>query len=220
MIRSLLYLYSEPDVTLVVGEDEIKVHENVIAVYSGFFKAALNSGLKESRERRIKIREIEPDTLTVILDWLYRVPLTPLFDTDIEKEETIEDLLSNNTTKKISDILRAFDFLQIKGAEFPYMRFVQNKFRNLDSGQNFEPKASRNIVVVLNEVYRYGYCLPEASLVTLVREIYQRAYDSRNNHNHIAAVIGGLKTLQDPNAKFLQDFSVSLTTVLLQQRRK
>ncbi|KAF3114383.1 hypothetical protein TWF569_000472 [Orbilia oligospora] len=213
--ESPLYLYSEPDATLVVGEEEIKVHETVIVVYSGFFKAALNSGLKESHERRIEIHEIGLDTMTVVLNWLYRVPLTPLYDTDLKKEETVNDLFSDTTVKKIDNILRAFDFLQIKGAEVFYWRFIENQCRNFKWGPPcyFALKTCHNIPTALNSIYRYGYSLPEESLDGMIREIKERTVTSGLS-DFIGNLRNGLKEIEEPDPRFLRDFSVSLANVL------
>lgn len=216
--ESLLYLYSKPDVTLVAGEEEIGVHESVIAVYSDFFKAALNSGLKESRERRIEINEIEPEILTVVLNWLYRVPLTPLFNTDITRVETLGTLLSDDITK-IKKIFQAFDFLQIKGAGIHYVRFLEDKLR--ESGPNIfpvTPTASRNVATALNEVYRCGSSITESSLSALVKEIYKNSGPLLNNY--IRELGNGLRALKDPDSRFLQDISVALTNVLMEAKKR
>ncbi|KAF3224212.1 hypothetical protein TWF106_004413 [Orbilia oligospora] len=208
-MSSPLYLYFEPDATLVVEEEEIKVHETVIVVYSGFFKAALNSGLKESHERRIEIHEIGLDTMTVVLNWLYRVPLTPLYDTDLKKEETVDNLFSNTTVKKIDDILRAFDFLQIKGAEVFYWRFMEDQCRKFKWGQPyyFSSETCHNIPTALNIIYRYGYSLPEESLNRVIQEVRKRGNGTGNLRD-------GLKEIEEPDPRFLRDFSVSLANVL------
>ncbi|KAF3085835.1 hypothetical protein TWF102_011270 [Orbilia oligospora] len=213
--ESPLYLYSEPDATLVVGEEEIKVHETVIVVYSGFFKAALNSGLKESHERRIEIHEIGLDTMTVVLNWLYRVPLTPLYDTDLKKEETVNDLFSDTTLKKIDNILQAFDFLQIKGAEVFYWRFVEDQCRKFKWGQPyyFVLETCHNIPITLNSIYRYGYSLPEGSLDGMIQEIKERS-----NKDFTRNLRNGLKKIEEPDPRFLRDFSVSLANVLTNLR--
>ncbi|EGX47136.1 hypothetical protein AOL_s00097g182 [Orbilia oligospora ATCC 24927] len=212
--ESPLYLYFEPDATLVVEEEEIKVHETVIVVYSGFFKAALNSGLKESHERRIEIHDIGLDTMTVVLNWLYRVPLTPLYDTDLKKEETVNDLFSNTTLKKIDNILQAFDFLQIKGAEVFYWRFMEDQCRKFKWGPPyFVPETCRNIPAALNSIYRYGYSLPEKYLDRVIREIKENGGNS-----FIGNLRGGLKKIEEPDPRFLRDLSVSLANVLANSR--
>ncbi|KAF3207353.1 hypothetical protein TWF679_008420 [Orbilia oligospora] len=213
-MSSPLYLYFEPDATLVVEEEEIKVHETVIVVYSGFFKAALNSGLKESHERRIEIHEIGLDTMTVVLNWLYRVPLTPLYDTDLKKEETVINLFSDTTVEKIDKILRAFDFLQIKGAEVFYWRFMEEQCRKFkwEQSYHFVPEIYHNIPTALNRVYRYGYSLPEESLDGMIREIKE------GGGKFIKNLGDGLKELEEPDPRFLRDLSVSLANVLAKSR--
>ncbi|KAK6506399.1 hypothetical protein TWF506_011310 [Arthrobotrys conoides] len=216
--ESPLYLYSKPDVTLVVGEEEIPVHESVIAVFSEFFKAALNCGLKESHERRIEINEIEPEILTTVLNWLYRVPLTPLFNTDPQAPETMRILLFKETVQKLNSILRAFDFLQIKSGGTVYFRFLEDTVRNMGvSRPYFEPQSTRNLVILLNEAYRYGFCLTQQSFKSFLNEVYRLTYFP--TENYMWSLGEGIKTLQDPDVKFLQDISVSLTNFLLEQKK-
>ncbi|KAF3285949.1 hypothetical protein TWF970_009516 [Orbilia oligospora] len=47
-----IYLYSKPDVILVIGDSEfeIEAHEYTLASQSEFFKAALRSGLKNPKK--------------------------------------------------------------------------------------------------------------------------------------------------------------------------
>ncbi|KAF3909278.1 hypothetical protein ABW20_dc0107101 [Dactylellina cionopaga] len=77
------YRYTDPDVTLVVGEwspgeeeqREFKVHENVLAPQSEFFKAALTSGFRETQEKRVELPGIKPETMVNILEWVYRAEI-------------------------------------------------------------------------------------------------------------------------------------------------
>ncbi|KAK6497674.1 hypothetical protein TWF481_012079 [Arthrobotrys musiformis] len=245
--KTPLYLYSKPDVILVVGDNEIEAHENVIAVYSDFFKAALTSGLKEAHSKRIEINEIEPQILDVVLDWLYRVPLTPLFNTDLNKQESLPLLLSKDVRAKVKALFRAFDFLQIKGAEGYYVRYLEEELRKLPCGNltiTISPDNSYEVVDALNEVYQCGYSITGESLDRLVGAVYSSRTSAQLPHRHDATMYefnsgykhealraklgptslerfkSGLKALEDPNPSFLRDISISLTNRLLAARDK
>ncbi|KAK6345970.1 hypothetical protein TWF730_010307 [Orbilia blumenaviensis] len=206
--KTPLYLYSEPDVTLIVGsqKEEMEVHESVVAVYSDFFKAALRSGLKESYEKRIELPEINPDILIVILNWLYRVPLTPLFNPDLDTPETLATALSLPMVEKLNSILRTFDFLQIKNAEVHYIRFLEDKMRGPkplpDVHGMFSPRVS--IIKGLDSVYRYGYCIKADSLRNLFGALVKQSSFA------IIWLKEDLAGLQEPDAMCLRDICAAL----------
>lgn len=66
-------LFSERIVEVVVGPSETiwRLHENLLSATSDFFKAAFNSGFKESLEDRILLPEDDPHAFELFVRWLY-----------------------------------------------------------------------------------------------------------------------------------------------------
>ncbi|KAK6524552.1 hypothetical protein TWF281_011458 [Arthrobotrys megalospora] len=203
--RMPLYLYSEPDVTLIAGGRGIRVHEHVVAAQSDFFKAALRSGLKESHERRIELREIEPDILIIVLNWLYRAPIkSPLPNS----QGIFWGLFSDPATKKMKATLRAFDFLQIKGAAGDHVKVFEGILGSLKSDDGFDPCRYGNIFIVLNEVYKAGCSLSEGAMSNLFKVIL----GSVRRRPFIEKLNEVLRDLQDPNGECFRDISLALAT--------
>ncbi|KAF3162477.1 hypothetical protein TWF225_007781 [Orbilia oligospora] len=201
--RTPLYLYSKPDVTIVAGDDEIGVHEFVLASQSEFFKAALHSGLKESREKHITLPEIQPKVIITVLNWLYRAPLDPYFD-----GATPDDVFSDGSSEKLNDIMRAFDFLQIKGVGRDYCKLVEEYLQKIktDEFSRVYSYQARPIIVQSNEIYKSGGSITKEALAKLVSGI---AADKSSNH--VADdFIRALQLLPDPDGRFLRDFSLEL----------
>ncbi|KAF3207646.1 hypothetical protein TWF106_011665 [Orbilia oligospora] len=201
--RTPLYLYSKPDVTIVAGDDEIGVHEFVLASQSEFFKTALNCGLKESREKRITLPEISPKVITTVLNWLYRAPLDPYFD-----GVTPDSVFSDRSSKTLEGIMQTFDFLQIKGVGRDYCKFVEEHLQKLKTDEFprvYTPHA-RPIIVQLNEVYKSGGSITKEALAKLVSGIAadKSSYPVANDF------IKALQLLPDPDGRFLRDFSSEL----------
>jgi len=59
------------DVTLCVGNDEIKCHRNILAASSSFFMGMFQSELCESHQTKISINEMEASTLRLVLNYVY-----------------------------------------------------------------------------------------------------------------------------------------------------
>ncbi|KAK6533756.1 hypothetical protein TWF694_002687 [Orbilia ellipsospora] len=104
-----IYVFSSPDVKLIVGTDPdtavFEVHEYVLAPQSGFFHKALSNGMKESQTKVVKLPEIEPETIRLIVSWFYRVDVwTSVFQTLPRTKKNGVDALA---------LFRACDYLQI-----------------------------------------------------------------------------------------------------------
>nr|CAD7440605.1 unnamed protein product [Timema bartmani] len=59
------------DVTLMVNKKEIKVHKAVLAAISPYFRIMFNSAMKEAKEDKIVLRDIEFNILTDIINFIY-----------------------------------------------------------------------------------------------------------------------------------------------------
>lgn len=59
------------DVTLIVAEKEFKVHRNILASRSDFFKGMFTNHFKESSESRIPINEEKAEVFPILLEYMY-----------------------------------------------------------------------------------------------------------------------------------------------------
>ncbi|XP_066282637.1 kelch-like protein 24 [Branchiostoma lanceolatum] len=64
------------DVTLCVSGKEIPCHRNVLAACSEYFLAMFCSGHLESRQQKVDIQEVSPDTLQLLVDYAYTSKVT------------------------------------------------------------------------------------------------------------------------------------------------
>ncbi|KAK6333246.1 hypothetical protein TWF718_011067 [Orbilia javanica] len=199
-----LYLYSKPDIVIIVGDEVLRAHEFVLASQSGFFKAALHSGLQESQTRRIELPEIEPKILLIVLNWLYRAPL--------ERYWT-HDQFSVQSSSQLKSILEAFDFLQIKGAERDYSKLLNDGLQAISSGSLYHSnKEVASIVMQLNEVYKAEGSVSVEALDRVFDEIYVR---KSHGHNYALSheFTGACGNLSNPNGNCFRDVALAIARV-------
>ncbi|KAK6508415.1 hypothetical protein TWF506_010508 [Arthrobotrys conoides] len=202
-----LYQYSKPDLTIVAGDHEIEVHEFVLASQSEFFKVALRCKLKESGERRITLSEIQPGIIFMVLNWLYRAPLTPYFTAAAP-----EVVFSSQSTQSLKNIMQVFDFLQIKGAGRDYCKFVEEylqKIGTVDFPQIPNSRAE-DIVIQTNEVYKSGGSITKEAFGKLV---YGIAAD-KTSYPVSGDFIKAFEKLSDPDGRYFRDLASALTRKL------
>jgi BTB/POZ domain-containing protein 9 len=68
------YLFNNTDycdIKLIVDEIEFKAHKIILAARSGYFRALLFSGMKETNCDTIKISEAKPDAFKLLLQYIY-----------------------------------------------------------------------------------------------------------------------------------------------------
>jgi hypothetical protein len=64
------------DTTLVCGGRRWRLHSGLLAVSSPFFRAAVTGDFKERQERVVEVRDIEPDAMQQVLDYMHGIPVT------------------------------------------------------------------------------------------------------------------------------------------------
>ncbi|KAK3096186.1 hypothetical protein FSP39_024171 [Pinctada imbricata] len=75
------------DVTLCVEDTEFPCHKNVLAVSSPFFMAMFSSNLAESQQDKIPLKELDSQTMSLVLDYIYTGQV-------MLSEDTVQHLLS------------------------------------------------------------------------------------------------------------------------------
>ncbi|KAK6349104.1 hypothetical protein TWF730_009863 [Orbilia blumenaviensis] len=209
--ESPLYAYGDPDATIVVGDDEIQAHEYVLASQSEFFKAAFRSECKEFIEKRFTLPEIEPEIVYIVLNWLYRVPLKSPLPPDIRRA------FAKEPTKKLVEVLQAFDFLQIKGAGEEYGKFVEDALKDLGFHDEYPyPEDFKNIVTMLNEVYKANGTMAGGSLERLASAMTRGGVENRAMSEFLYA----MRHLPDPDGECFRDIAMALGRELAALRFK
>ena len=59
------------DVCLVAGGIELQCHKSVLAACSQYFFAMFTNEMSESKASRIVLQEIDPDALSLLIDFVY-----------------------------------------------------------------------------------------------------------------------------------------------------
>ncbi|KAK6351982.1 hypothetical protein TWF718_005130 [Orbilia javanica] len=217
------YTFASPDITLVVGDQNIAVHEYVLSPQSEFFKAALRSETKEAYQRRIKLPEIKLNVMTEVLNWLYRAPLTSPLDAG-------DTAFSNNSIAKMKEILHAHDFLQIKGATRDYCKFIEDELQKLGTDPTirhpnedgfgtlitFHRNYTGNIAEILNEVYGSGCAISKEAMARLVAIL---AYDNTGPESRLSRFAAAVEKISDPDGEFFRDISLALMALNLRKVR-
>ena len=74
MILGFAALYEDKeftDVVLYAGGVEFPCHKNVLAISSPYFMGMFSSDLVETQKGRVRLKEMDSQTLTLVLDYIY-----------------------------------------------------------------------------------------------------------------------------------------------------
>ena len=84
-LNSLLVSKEHSDVTLIVGEKQFAAHKAILAARSPVFSAMFSSELKECREGRAEITDIDCEVFEHLLKYIYTGEVPPLdqFGTEV-----------------------------------------------------------------------------------------------------------------------------------------
>ncbi|XP_060076062.1 kelch-like protein 24 [Ylistrum balloti] len=96
------------DVIVQVGDQSFHCHRIVLSAISKFFDAMYSSGMRESREDRVSLKDITPSVFKLIISYVYK-------DTNILTEHNAEDLFKASSLLQIHSLLRECEiFLENK----------------------------------------------------------------------------------------------------------
>jgi hypothetical protein len=100
------------DITLLVGDVEIKAHKLVLSAFSQFFEGLLKPNMKEGHQERIEIHDINAEAAQLLIDYAYSGKL---------------DITADN----VQNVLEAADFLSLDSVCDACFTFMQ---------ENIEPE--------------------------------------------------------------------------------
>ncbi|GFO11050.1 kelch 7-like protein [Plakobranchus ocellatus] len=174
------------DVTVVAGAREFKCHRVILAAVSEFFQLALTSDMRESREGKITLQEIEESAFSTILTCIYcgEINLTEdnllsvwaaahklqitfivtkcekLFKTGINAENCFEYLLGvrflNETAKHVALDLIALNFDRLRHLK-DFNRLDSDEMKYLISREKLKLEYEDDLIEVL---LRWAESLP------------------------------------------------------------
>ena len=107
VLFSLLGNEELTDVTLKVGEREYRAHKVVLASCSPYLRAMFTCGMRESQENEIELKEIKPDVMGLIIEYMY------------SGEAEV-------TTENVQDVLAASNMLQLLDLKQACGTFLRN----------------------------------------------------------------------------------------------
>jgi len=87
------------DVTVVCGEDTYHLHSKRLAQKSKFFKTALDVPMKEKKEKKIEVKDVDPKIFGKVIHYMYHGTL------QFDKETHLENIL---------DAAERFDMEELK----------------------------------------------------------------------------------------------------------
>lgn len=111
------------DVTVQVGDQTFYCHRIVLSAVSKFFDAMYSSGMRESKEDRVCLKDISPSVFKLILSYVYK-------DSDIVTEHNAEELFKTSAMLQI-------DCLQEKCENFMGEKNQRGKlFGDMETGKS------------------------------------------------------------------------------------
>jgi len=93
------------------GVHHFHIHQDLICGQSPFFRAALNGDWKESKERKVKLPEDDPDAFHLYSNWLYHNTL--ISNNDSECRFKFDECRLLGKAYVLGDKLGDFEFMEV-----------------------------------------------------------------------------------------------------------
>ena len=201
LLQGFSKLYKEQefvDVTLCVEDVEFPCHKNVLAISSPFFMAMFSTNMAESQQDKITLKELDPQTMSLVLDYIYTGQVTL-------SEETVQHLLSasnrfqlislrsgcaefmmNHIT--VSNCIGVYFFAKAHECEILAMKakeIINNKFSVLCKQQEFLSLPADKLVEIISD---------DDINVGLEETVFEACMDwlksdASNRQQHLAAIM-------------------------------
>uniref|UniRef100_A0A4W6G6U0 Kelch repeat and BTB (POZ) domain containing 2 n=1 Tax=Lates calcarifer TaxID=8187 RepID=A0A4W6G6U0_LATCA len=101
LLEQLKFFYEQKlltDVVLLVEDTEFPCHKMVLATCSSYFRAMFMSGLSESKQTHVHLRNVDPATLQIIITYAYTGNLAI-------NDSTVEPLYETACFLQVEDVL-------------------------------------------------------------------------------------------------------------------
>ncbi|KAF2500044.1 hypothetical protein BU16DRAFT_522892 [Lophium mytilinum] len=80
------------------------LYESLLCSYSDFFRAALQGGFKEAKEKRVALPEEDPEVFELFVQWLFTGGY--IFDDEIVTRDAIDDMIRDGEPYAHASVLR------------------------------------------------------------------------------------------------------------------
>ncbi|MGH0175411.1 UNVERIFIED_CONTAM: hypothetical protein FKN15_070082 [Acipenser sinensis] len=150
LLEQLKFFYEQKlliDVVLIVEGTEFPCHKMVLATCSSYFRAMFMSGLSESKQTHIHMRNVDPVTLQIIITYAYTGNLAI-------NDSTVEPLYETACFLQVEDVLlRCRDYLVKKINAENCVRMLS--FGDLFSCNELKQSAKQMVEHKFAVVYRH-----------------------------------------------------------------
>lgn len=143
------------DVTIKVGDQEVKAHKNILTARSQVFQAMFENDMRENRENIVEITDIDIDVLNEVLRYMYAGKINMLENNkkdiyraadkyQLEGLKTIcEDaIISSITVNNIADIFSAVEYRSSEKIMQGALSFFSRNSREIVEKENFKAAVS------------------------------------------------------------------------------
>ncbi|KAK0081500.1 hypothetical protein PV326_007639 [Microctonus aethiopoides] len=131
-LKNFLIAPDLSDMTIVIGEKEISVHQIILAAYSPVFSAMFKADMMESANKRIVMTDTEVEIMEKVIEFMYTGVIVPIPDYDallsifevadmyeiMDLKELCEQKLSEQVT--LENVLYIFDRVSL--FEVPHLK--------------------------------------------------------------------------------------------------
>ncbi|XP_006000205.1 kelch repeat and BTB domain-containing protein 2 [Latimeria chalumnae] len=149
LLEQLKFFYEQQlltDIVLIVEGTEFSCHKMVLATCSSYFRAMFMSGLSESRQTHIHLRNVDAATLRIIITYAYTGNLAI-------NDSTVEQLYETACFLQVEDVIqRSREYLIKKINAENCVRLLS--FADLFSCEELKQSAKRMVEHKFTAVYR------------------------------------------------------------------
>ncbi|KAI8492138.1 hypothetical protein Bbelb_300350 [Branchiostoma belcheri] len=126
------------DVTVVAGEEEFRAHSTVLAYGSDYFRGLFASGMKESQEKRVDLKDpsVTAEAFGLLLEFLYTGQL-------------VVSSLSVYEVLAVANHLQVADLYNMKNLQESLDAVVAEEFMELTSSEGFLRSATKDELIKL-----------------------------------------------------------------------
>ncbi|XP_019617659.1 PREDICTED: kelch-like protein 3 [Branchiostoma belcheri] len=126
------------DVTVVAGEEEFRAHSTVLAYGSDYFRGLFASGMKESHEKRVDLKDpsVSAEAFGLLLEFLYTGQL-------VVSSMSVYEVLA------VANHLQVADLYNMKNLQESLDAVAAEEFMELTSSEGFMKSATKDELIKL-----------------------------------------------------------------------
>ncbi|CAH1238816.1 KLHL20 [Branchiostoma lanceolatum] len=162
------------DVSVVAGEEEFRAHATVLACGSDYFRGLFSSGMKESREKRVDLKDpsVTAEAFRLLLEFLYTGQL-------VVCSENVYDVLA------VANHLQASDLYSLKTLQESLDTVIAEDFMEVTSSDDFLESATKDELIRLLQLENLAVPSEQQVYEAVMRWLTQHT----SRMEHAAAVL-------------------------------